>query len=647
LRNNNPQGNDILGNTAQLEAIRHDKGPAMVLAGPGSGKTFVITQRLKYLIEVCGADPSSILVITFTKAAALEMQHRFMKLTDSSYPEVSFGTFHSVFYQILRNSRSKTTPTISLATEKQKHEFLKDALSFLREKKKLGEEEYLNCLQEIPDILSEISRYKNTCNDFSSFVTNISAGPLFPDIYKGYNKLLSEFGLIDFDDMIIRCYELLMNNRSILSSWQERFDYFLIDEYQDINLMQFKVVELLCRDLNLFVVGDDDQSIYGFRGSDPGIMMAFKKTFERGDPRLINLDVNYRCGRVILENAIKVIEENKVRFKKKLTANAGNGCGLVAARRYESRDRQNEAIALFLLHHLNELSDIAILFRSNTERSNLARLLTERGIPHNLEDSTPGIFKNEGVLLCVSYLEFAYNGQKRCDYLKIINRPMRYISRDSCSRETVSQREVLEYYKGNRARSEAAERFFRNIDMLRHLRPVLAVRFIRNSIGIDSLYSDKEALKSFEKLSQDYTDMEMFLTFCREEIQKESTEKKTLKGQNNGNRVKLMTLHGSKGLEFKTVWLPDLNEGIIPSRNATTSQQIEEERRMLYVGMTRAKQALIMSYVTGSKDNPMLPTRFLRPVRDLWEDAYQRPSESSSGASSGRSTSSSNSASSR
>ncbi len=619
----------------------------MVLAGPGSGKTFVITQRLKYLIEVCGADPSSILVITFTKAAALEMQHRFMKLTDSSYPEVSFGTFHSVFYQILRNSRSKTTPTISLATEKQKHEFLKDALSFLREKKKLGEEEYLNCLQEIPDILSEISRYKNTCNDFSSFVTNISAGPLFPDIYKGYNKLLSEFGLIDFDDMIIRCYELLMNNRSILSSWQERFDYFLIDEYQDINLMQFKVVELLCRDLNLFVVGDDDQSIYGFRGSDPGIMMAFKKTFERGDPRLINLDVNYRCGRVILENAIKVIEENKVRFKKKLTANAGNGCGLVAARRYESRDRQNEAIALFLLHHLNELSDIAILFRSNTERSNLARLLTERGIPHNLEDSTPGIFKNEGVLLCVSYLEFAYNGQKRCDYLKIINRPMRYISRDSCSRETVSQREVLEYYKGNRARSEAAERFFRNIDMLRHLRPVLAVRFIRNSIGIDSLYSDKEALKSFEKLSQDYTDMEMFLTFCREEIQKESTEKKTLKGQNNGNRVKLMTLHGSKGLEFKTVWLPDLNEGIIPSRNATTSQQIEEERRMLYVGMTRAKQALIMSYVTGSKDNPMLPTRFLRPVRDLWEDAYQRPSESSSGASSGRSTSSSNSASSR
>lgn len=634
MRNNNPQGNDILGNTAQLEAIRHDKGPAMVLAGPGSGKTFVITQRLKYLIEVCGADPSSILVITFTKAAALEMQHRFMKLTDSSYPEVSFGTFHSVFYQILRNSRSKTAPTISLATEKQKHEFLKDALSFLRKKKKLGEEEYLNCLQEIPDILSEISRYKNTCNDFSSFVTNISAGPLFPDIYKGYNKLLSEFGLIDFDDMIIRCYELLMSNRSILSSWQERFDYFLIDEYQDINLMQFKVVELLCRDLNLFVVGDDDQSIYGFRGSDPGIMMAFKKTFERGNPRLINLDVNYRCGRVILENAIKVIEENKVRFRKKLTADMGNGRGLVAARRYESRDRQNEAIALFLLHHLNELSDIAILFRSNTERSNLARLLTERGIPHNLEDSTPGIFKNEGVLLCVSYLEFAYNGQKRCDYLKIINRPMRYISRDSCSRETVSQRGVLEYYKGNRARSEAAERFFRNIDMLRHLRPVLAVRFIRNSIGIDSLYSDKEALKSLEKLSQDYTDMEMFLAYCREEIQKESTEKKHLKGQNKGNRVKLMTLHGSKGLEFKTVWLPDLNEGIIPSRNATTSQQIEEERRMLYVGMTRAKQALIMSYVTGSKDNPMLPTRFLRPVRDLWEDAYQRPSESSSGASS-------------
>lgn len=652
MRNNLSTGNDIQGNAAQLEAIRFTRGPAMVLAGPGSGKTYVITQRLKYLIEVFGADPSEILVITFTKAAAIEMQYRFMKLTDSAYPEVSFGTFHSVFYQILRNSRVRKDPKLELATEKLKHEIVKDVLSSLKEKKLIGEEEYRDALMEISDILSEISRYKNTCSGFEQFSSGIALKRVFPDICRGYTALLQEFGKIDFDDMIVRCYELLSGNPAILEAWQKRFEFFLIDEYQDINRMQFQVVKLLCKEQNIFVVGDDDQSIYGFRGSDPGIMMSFNDSFLAGNPRMINLNINYRCGKAILDNALRVIEVNKVRLQKVLTADTGNGNGILAARRYESGERQNEAIVNFLLLHKDELSDIAILYRSNTERIRLARLLCDYNIPNNMEDSLGSIYKNEAVLLCISYLEFAYNGQKRSDFLKIINRPMRYISRDCCPEEMVSERSVLAYYKGNKHRLHTLQSFFRSIDTLRHLRPSLAVRFIRQSIGIDKLYGKSEALDELEKISQKTPVMELFLKTCEEGINSEAGKEKAGKGKLTGNRVKLMTLHGSKGLEFKTVWLPDLNEGIIPSRNATTSEQIEEERRMLYVGMTRAKQALIMSYVTGNKENPMMPSRFLRPVRYLWEKNYdkqkdQSPSDSSSGSSSGRSTSSSNSASSR
>ena len=629
-------------NAAQLQAVSHTTGPAMILAGPGSGKTFVITRRLQYLIEDYGADPSSILVITFTKAAAIEMQYRFTKLTDSSYPEVSFGTFHSVFYRIIRES---VNSKIEIATEKLKYEIVRDELSFLLGKRAIGKEEYDDALEQIPEIINEISRLKNTGQEPESCSEALPVHHCMGAIIEGYNRKLREFGKIDFDDMIARCYELLS---SILEKWQKRFRFILIDEYQDINLMQYKVISLLAeQENNLFVVGDDDQSIYGFRGSDPSIMLEFGKGQETKPPKTIVLDVNYRCGKEILDSATKVIEANTVRYKKSLKAAEANGPGKVIARRYETRELQNKQIVEFLKKHSHELERIAILYRTNSEARVLSDFLRANDIPTNLEDDKKTLFEEPAVALCSSYISFALEGRKRSDFLRVINQPMRYISRECVPSEVVNERQVLGYYKGNGARTKELNKFFKDINMIAHLRPALAVRYIRNSIGVDALFPDKKAvLDEFQKKAESFQDMKLFIRWLQEERGKleagrEAGRKK--KAGKPGSCVKLLTMHGSKGLEFDIVWLPDLNEGIIPARSATTSAGIEEERRMLYVAMTRAKQALIMSYITGTGENPMLPTRFLRPIRHLWDKVYQTSSEPSSGSS----TNSSNSASSR
>ena len=616
-----------------MKAIMHANGPAMILAGPGSGKTFVIVRRLSHLIE-SGVDPSKILVITFTKAAAIEMQIRFLKLTDNSYPEVSFGTFHSVFYQMIRNNSSKDS-NIQIASYKLRTEIIRDILSMLKASSKISQDEYDDAVEQIDGILSEISRIKNIDLGPSECLENICLYKVFPEIFADYNRRLKEFGQIDFDDMIVRCYELLDNNPQVRKFYQEKFKYILIDEYQDINPMQYKVVGLLLgEEKNLFAVGDDDQSIYGFRGSRPEIMLEFMESFKEHGAKMINLDVNYRCGKKIVCAALSVIEENHVRFKKKLSASKDNGEGGVYARIYESRKRQMEAIALFLKKHLEELDDMAILFRTNKEAQSLLSVLHEYGIPTNLDNKAASIYDDKAVKTLFSYISFAINGHKRGDYLKIINVPMRYISRDTAPNEIVNERDVCRYYTDNYKRLSQVKKFFSSINMIKHLRPMLAVKYIRNSVGIDKAFpGSKKALDELERISLEYDDLRRFLEHEKEiETSREVIDKSTKK-------VNLLTMHGSKGLEFKYVWLPDLNEGIIPSRSAISSAQIEEERRMLYVAMTRAKTALIMSYIKGTKENPMLPSRFLRPLKDL----FYHSSESSSG----RSTSSSNSTSSK
>ncbi|SFB68051.1 ATP-dependent helicase [Butyrivibrio sp. YAB3001] len=642
---NNPQtgNNDVCGNAAQMKAILHKDGPAMVLAGPGSGKTFVIVQRLRSLIEKYDVSPQSILVITFTKAAAIEMQQRFMKITDNSYPEVCFGTFHSVFYQIIRQANPNNK--FEIINETTKYKLLKDIIYRLKANSVMTKEECDDALEVLKDIVSEISRVKNTGDNVSSKSEKKTVCAQFDKVYEEYNKCLLEFGFIDFDDMVKRCLCLLEEDKALLANWSSRFKYILIDEYQDINMIQYKVIRLLCSSNNLFVVGDDDQSIYGFRGSDPGIMQRFAEDFVNERPEIINLNVNYRCGRTILENANRLIEVNKIRFKKELIANDTNGVGILAPRKYTSKANQTKAIITFLQNRKDNLDDIAFIFRTNSEALSLAAVLKEAGIPTNLDNQAKSFYDSPAVKLCEAYLSFTCCGHKREDFIRIMNNPKRYISREALCSGTVNENDLKHFYYGNTQKTKEIEKLFRQLNMISHMRPSLSIRFIRNEIGIDKLYPGEiDALNELSELSLKMTDNKILLkqlSELREQEQNKTCLNKIVKSR---SKVNLMTMHGSKGLEFDTVWLPNLNEGIIPSRSSVTQSEIEEERRMLYVGMTRAKRALIMSYITGSEENKMLPSRFLRPLRDLWEKAY---SSSPSSPSSGSSTISSNSTSSR
>ena len=626
MRNNNvlPPLVDVKVNAAQEEAITHRDGPAMVLAGPGSGKTFVIVQRLKYLIEEYGADPSSILVITFTKAAAIEMQQRFLKITDSSYPEVSFGTFHSLFYNILRDHRKEAGfyNNIEIADELFKYKLVKDILLNVlkNSRENMNKLKLLDENEIIKDITSEISRIKNAGLFPSSVSDSVPYKEHFEAIFTGYNAALKSFGKIDFDDMSLICAQLFENRKDIAEQYKSRFKYILIDEYQDINEMQQNNIEaLLNDDKNLFVVGDDDQAIYGFRGAKPGIMMEFKDRMG-GSVHLINLSVNYRCGKAILDNASLVIRENKMRFKKNIVSGTGTD-GYVVARRYKTREAQYEAMSIFFSGQ-NNLNDIGILCRTNSECKTVASFLRQKGIKSNLENKDDAsLYDDEAVLLCLYYLSFSCIENSRALFYKIMNKPLRYISRESAMNELIRKEDVLSFYRGNRERTKDVEKLFRDISMIGKMRPSLSVRFIRKEVGIDKLFPNSTGnLDLFEEMARNFRDSKSFIGSFNEEKEKSDNRNRGKKKFSNADdMVNILTLHGSKGLEYKYVWIPDLNEGIIPSRSAIYEPEKEEERRMLYVGMTRAKEALIMSYICGTKENAMLPSRFLRPIRSLWE----------------------------
>ena len=626
MRNNNvlPPLVDVKVNAAQEEAITHRDGPAMVLAGPGSGKTFVIVQRLKYLIEEYGAYPSSILVITFTKAAAIEMQQRFLKITDSSYPEVSFGTFHSLFYNILRDHRKEAGfyNNIEIADELFKYKLVKDILLNVlkNSRENMNKLKLLDENEIIKDITSEISRIKNAGLSPSSVSDSVPYKEHFEAIFTGYNAALKSFGKIDFDDMSLICAQLFDSRKDIAERYKSRFKYILIDEYQDINEMQQNNIEaILSDDKNLFVVGDDDQAIYGFRGAKPGIMMEFKDRMG-GIVHLINLSVNYRCGKAILDNASLVIRENKMRFKKNIVSGTGTD-GYVVARRYKTREAQYEAMSIFLSGQ-NNLNDIGILCRTNSECKTVASFLRQKGIKSNLENKDDAsLYDDEAVLLCLYYLSFSCIENSRALFYKIMNKPLRYISRESAMNELIRKEDVLSFYRGNRERTKAVEKLFRDISMIGKMRPSLSVRFIRKEVGIDKLFPNSTGnLDMFEEMARNYRDSKTFIGSFNEGKEKSNNRNRGKKKFSNADdMVNILTLHGSKGLEYKYVWIPDLNEGIIPSRSAIYEPEKEEERRMLYVGMTRAKEALIMSYICGTKENAMLPSRFLRPIRSLWE----------------------------
>lgn len=606
-------------NPIQKQAIEFAAGTMQVLAGPGSGKTFVITQRIRYLMEHYDVDPSKILVITFTKAAANEMKQRFYKLMEGKNPPVSFGTFHAIFYHILRQTGQYRKFTLITETEKRK---LLLRLLQMPATQLLMENEKIDVLIQL------ISQIKNNGEKFDILKQEMFTVEELKDIYLNYNQFLSELQKMDFDDMGLLCLRLFCENPEILASWQEKYRYILVDEFQDINPIQYQIVRYIAAsEENLFIVGDDDQSIYGFRGARPDIMKQFIKDYPNAKQLL--LDVNYRCHEEIVKSSLQVIDVNKNRFPKKIQAAHRVGCG-VLMQAFPDKEEEYDSLvsALQSVYEGGQpelLSETAVIYRTNYECSLLAQKLLQQGVPFIMKEPFRSPYDHFVVKDLLAYLEFANGNRSREIFHLFMNRPLRYLRKDSARGNTVTLEELLAYYKNNVHMQEVARKLFHDIEKISTMRPYLALHYIRQVIGYDDYLKETYDAASREKLLQIADDFQMaakkyksfselidYIGQCRELMKEKQKEEADVEDEKKIG-VHLMTMHASKGLEFPTVYLPDVNEGKIPSRQSVTAEAVEEERRMFYVAMTRAKNDLHILYCNkeGGKDTP---SRFLEPI---------------------------------
>ena len=581
-------------NTSQIRAISHFKGPCLTLAGPGSGKTAVITERTRHLIEQYKVNPSNILVITFTNAAALEMKTRVQKLMgEGSYP-VTFGTFHAVYFSILKHAYHYNAGNI--IREEQKYALMRE----LVQKHRL---EYEDEAEFVTSILGEISMVKNTGVSIQNYYSTNCAEHIFRKIYGEYHEYLYQHKLIDFDDMLVYTYELFRERKDILGAWQKKYQYILIDEFQDINKIQFDIVKMIAApENNLFVVGDDDQSIYRFRGARPEFMLHFKDDFP--DAEQILLDTNYRSQKNVVEAAQNLISYNKERFPKEIKAWQSPEQEVEYAV-FKSQKEECARIIWDIQNHMERggaYRDIAILFRTNTQPQMLTEKLLEYNIPFRMKDAIPNLYEHWIAKDIFTYIRIAQGSRSRKDFLKIMNRPKRYISRDSLDEEEVAFDVWEWFYEEKPWVAERIQRLEYDIRMLSGMGPFAAMNYIRRGIGYDEFcaeYADYRRMNVddlYEVLDELQTSAKGYDTYDAwfdhiEQYGKE-LEKQYQKQNENQESVALSTLHSSKGLEYDNVYIIDVNEGIMPYKKAVLDGEIEEERRMFYVGMTRAKKNL-------------------------------------------------------
>lgn len=604
---------------SQLRAIRHKDGPMMVLAGPGSGKTTVITHRVKYLVEKHGVEPGGILVITFTKAAALEMKQRFQKLMDGRTLPVSFGTFHAVFFSILKHAYRYDASNI--VREEQRVQFIRELMDQLD----LDVEDEAEFIQSI---LSEISAVKGDMINLDYYYSKNCSEEIFKKLYQGYEDALVRRNLLDFDDMLVMCYELFTQRKDILAAWQRKYRYILVDEFQDINRIQYEIVKMLALpENNLFIVGDDDQSIYRFRGAKPEIMLGFQKDYPLSERTL--LGINYRSTANIVDTAGRLIAHNKTRFPKDIQAARGTGRPVVTAvwadAQAETRGMVEEIQDYVQMGY--HYSDIAVLYRTNMEPRLLMERLMEFNIPFQMRDVLPNLYDHWITQDILAYIRIArdelakHRRAKRADALRIINRPKRFISRDAMEGQEISWDAIKSWYQDKDWMVERVEQLEYDLKMIGKMAPVAAVNYIRKAIGYDDYlreYAEFRRMKAEELLEMADQIQESAAGFDTMDAWNQHMEEygEQLKQQAmhkdwNVDCVSLMTMHSSKGLEFPVVYILDANERVTPHHKAVLEADLEEERRMFYVAMTRAKDRLHVCYTKERYGKPQERSRFI------------------------------------
>lgn len=600
-------------NEAQAQAIQHTDGPCLVLAGPGSGKTLTIVNRVKYLIEKQKVRPEEILVVTFTRFAAAEMKSRLCLVMGKRDLPVTVGTFHGIYYGILKWAYRMNQENILSETEK--YQILRGVIN--KERMEIFDEEDF-----IQDIVAEIGKVKNNRIPLEEFVSEKCSADAFRNIYRNYERHRKELKKIDFDDMLVLCYELFRSRPDVLAQWQKKFRYVLIDEFQDINRIQYDVIRMLAQpENNLFVVGDDDQAIYGFRGADSELMLGFGKDFP--DAKQILLGMNYRSTANIVQNSLKLIENNVERYSKKLEANREGGSCLHIQ---EVKDPVEEAE--YVLEEIQKCKEngikeeeIAILFRVHTDARAVVEAMVERKIPFQMKEHLPNIYEHFIAKDIMAYFRLATGKRRRQDFLQVMNRPKRYLGRDSVSGSQVSFEDMRKFYCDKDWMIDRIDQFEWDVKILMKMAPYAAIQYIRKRIGYDDFLKEyafthqinrsdlNEVLAEIEEAAKAFSSVEEWFAHVEEYTETLKVKEKERNRPRPG--VRLMTIHASKGLEFKQVFLIAANEGRIPYQKAKTDKEIEEERRLFYVAMTRAKDFLKICYVKIKNGKEVTPSRFV------------------------------------
>lgn len=582
-------------NENQLNAVTMALKPIRVIAGPGSGKTHVIIHRIAHMITYYKCKPEQILVITFTKAAAEEMKTRFIK--EFGNTRVTFGTFHSIFFRILRMSNSQRYQLENLIPEDQKKKMIEDIY------RKLECEEYEDFVEVF---LAHLTLMKNQMIAPKYYHPDGLSKELFMQVYQEYENKKERMGRFDFDDMLVDCYHTLVNDPHLCTYFQNRYKHILIDEFQDINCVQFEVIKLLAqKNRDIFIVGDDDQSIYGFRGSKPEFLLQFAEYFREAED--VVLDTNYRSTKNILSYSNDLILHNQKRYNKVMKSHFGEGNNPKIVYCEDVKEEALQVTQEIIKHREagHPYHECAIIYRTNIQARPIIEMLLSANIPFCLKDAMVTLYDQWLTKDILAYMKLAQDIRQDEHVLKIINRPSRYMSKAHLAAAKQLDGGIifnlLKLDSLSEWQKDPLEQMIYHLQVLKNKPFRETVSYIRKTIGYDTYVKEyaayrhipvtglMELLDEIEDSTQNYNDVEAWEEALYDQAMSIKQGAKANKGQ---DAVILTTMHSAKGLEFHTVCILDANDGITPHNKSIGEIQLEEERRLFYVALTRAKREL-------------------------------------------------------
>lgn len=665
-------------NRGQMDAVMHADGPCVVIAPPGSGKTKVLTLHISTLIDCYGVLPEHILVVTFTRAAAGQMRERYLLCRDEVRTKVTFGTFHAVFYQIVRESLQmgavlngyQTSQPLQILSEKEKKQILTSIVNQSEDRRsRFGDIDQLcavvsrrkNCMEaegmqegaageaslsadeekrhtEGEDNKPEGKRYTEGRDnalkgkwytggkdDTPGENRGEDETELGESIYREYCRACRELGRLDFEDIADCCKRILQDGRNerILAYWRDKYRYLLVDEFQDISPVQFAILRMIAAPNDrLFVVGDDDQSIYGFRGADTKLMLTLPEYYH--GMNICRLTVNYRSGKKIVAAAKRLIEHNCLRYDKEIAAGKTEEGNVRVVVCTEKKTQMRILGETLLQIPADETA--AVILRTHAQAEEIKRAAAQFGVRAAVkqEKRGAGLYGHPVAKDVLAYLKLAVvSASGKTDIeslLRIVNKPYRGVSRHAVIRSGGSVGELCRFYEESAPLMGMIRLFQKQLSTLAGLPPSAAFSYVCRIIGYEWKMSSKNI-----KATERETEAQSVLALLLQEAGKMKSLDEWLAAADSGvllseaqeekqGHILVLTMHACKGLEFDHVVLPYLNEGVIPHKKAFLPEELEEERRLLYVAMTRARKNLLMTCIHKQGDQKYQMSRFLREL---------------------------------